>query len=567
MKKLFITILCIVMAFTAVACSAQQPTTAPEQEATGQVEQSPSDSQEAEAGAEETAVSEKNVALSEGWMFDSPFVTPLNPTVSPNGFSFAGYASNFYETLVTYEDGEFLPGLAESWEISPDGKTYTFKLKEGVKFSDGEDLTAEVIKLNLEALPVMLGDFNGAYGSTSINIENMEVVDDHTIAITLINPYYGTLQDLSVINPHGIMSPNAFGEDLMPSEATMTQTFGTGPYMYEGSFENNMYTFVRNPHYHGEAPEADTFTVSVIADPNTAVLALNSGEIDSLQRTMRLSYDAFSDFENNPAYTTVVSEGPEVSRYLALNTTKFPFDDKVVRNAVAMALDMETVAQSLYNGNVTVSDTIFPSNYAYCEGQPVSGNVFDVDAANALLEENGYVDSDGDGIREKDGQKLTLSMPYQQTSATEDNLMLIIADQLQAIGLEVLPQALPPLEWFGVAMANEFNMSPYQTYGFEYDPFTTVSNMRAEIMADPVARQVGASSEEINLMLNQLTSTVDPAEIERIYNEVFAYIYEEDILIPLFFQNSIAAYNNETIENIELSNSRMDVRVADIDLK
>ncbi len=565
MKKLIIAMLCIALAFTAVACGAPQETstTEPAEQTSAITEETPEEPIESEQPTEGI----KNVALSEGWAFDSPFVTPLNPTVSPSGFSFAGYSSNFYETLVTYVDGDFLPGLAESWEVSTDGKVYTFKLKQGVKFSDGEDLTAEVVKLNLEALPVMLGDFNGAYGSTSVNIENMEVIDEHTIAITLINPYYGTLQDLSVINPHGIMSPGAFGEDLMPSEATLTQTFGTGPYMYEGSFENNMYTFVRNPHYHGEAPEADTFTVSVIADPNTAVLALNSGEIDVLQRTMRLSYDAFADFGNNPAYTTVVSEGPEVSRYFALNATKFPFDNKVVRNAVSMAFDMETVAQSLYNGNVTISDTIFPSNYAYCDGQPVSGNTYDVEAANALLEANGYVDSDGDGIREKDGEKLTLSMPYMQSSATEDNLMLVIADQLKAIGLEVVPQALPALEWFSVAMTGEFNMSPYQTYGFEYDPFTTVSNMRAEIMADPVARQVGASSEEINALLNELTSTVDAAEIEKIYNEVFTYIYEEDILIPLFFQNSIAAYTNETVENISLSNSRMDVRVADIDLK
>ena len=104
----------------------------------------------------------------------------------------------------------------------------------------------------------------------------------------------------------GIVSPNAFNEDLTTKEELMTQTMGTGPYMYAGDGDGTSYTFVRNPNYWGEEPDVDEFTVKVIADPESAVLALQSGEVDLLAGTSRLSFAGFSELSSADGIGTPV---------------------------------------------------------------------------------------------------------------------------------------------------------------------------------------------------------------------------------------------------------------------
>ena len=127
-----------------------------------------------------------------------------------------------------------------------------------------------------------MGQSIAQYGKIGVLTESIEVIDDYTFALYLTTPYYGVLSDLAMCNPMGIVSPNAFNEDLTTKEELMTQTMGTGPYMYAGDGDGTSYTFVRNPNYWGEEPDVDEFTVKVIADPESAVLALQSGEVDLL---------------------------------------------------------------------------------------------------------------------------------------------------------------------------------------------------------------------------------------------------------------------------------------------
>lgn len=124
-----------------------------------------------------------------------------------------------------------------------DGLTYTFHLKEGVKFSDGADLNAEAVKTSLEAAFSNLGDYIASFGKIGTLTESIEVVDEHTVAIHLTTPYYGVLNDLAMCNPMGIVSPNAFNEDLTTKEELLTQTMGTGPYMYARGWRRNLLYF------------------------------------------------------------------------------------------------------------------------------------------------------------------------------------------------------------------------------------------------------------------------------------------------------------------------------------
>ena len=106
----------------------------------------------------------------ESWDFEGGFFSLQAPNVTNGTYGLYYFLTNFYETLVRYEDGEIVPGLAERWEVSSDGLTYTFYLKQGIKFSDGTDFNAEVVKINLDNIPGILAEFNGGWGLTSTRI-------------------------------------------------------------------------------------------------------------------------------------------------------------------------------------------------------------------------------------------------------------------------------------------------------------------------------------------------------------------------------------------------------------
>ena len=394
-----------------------------------------------------------------------------------------------YETLVNVENGKIVPGLAKSWEISADGLTYTFHLQEGVKFSDGSDLTAEVVKLNFDAIPVVMGQYNGSYGITGTLIDKTEALDEHTFVLHLTRPYYGALNDIAYIAPMGIMGSATYNEDMSLSEAVKTASFGTGPYMYAGDYDGKKYTFVRNPYYHGDAPDADSFTVSMITDGSATELALRSGEIDMLWGSHIVSFDAMSEFGKEGNFEAKMDEYIESVQYLAFNTTAAPFDDAVVRNAVAMAIDKESLCKTVYNGLVSPTNRILPTYYAYCDID-AEGKSYDLDEAKRLLDEAGYVDSDGDGVREKDGQSLSVTLPYVADNASTDNAMRFIADQLKALGITVNVSGMDMMTWFTTLMQGDWGLSFYHTYSPSYDPYTFMANMDADMQADPCAWQV-----------------------------------------------------------------------------
>lgn len=164
------------------------------------------------------------------------------------------WGHNFYDNLLKYENGEIKGALAESWEVSQDGKKYTFHLRKGVKFSDGSDFTANAVKVSFEQAIKNLGMYNGSYGRLSSLIASMDTSDDNTFVMELSQPYYGVLNDLTMCTPLAIVNPKAFEQD--PFEACKTATMGTGPYMYDSNDGEKIYRFVRNPYYWGDKPEA-----------------------------------------------------------------------------------------------------------------------------------------------------------------------------------------------------------------------------------------------------------------------------------------------------------------------
>lgn len=518
-KKILALVLAVVLCFALSACSQTQ-------------------------GNGTSKTEEKTITLAESWDFSAGMTPSLNASVSSNLGS-VYWGRNFYNTLVAYNDkGEIVGELANDWKISDDGKSYTFYLRQDIKFSDGTPLTAEAVKVSFEAAVYNLGDYNGSYGTFSALIETIEIVDDHTVTIHLIQPYYGALNDLTMSCPLAIVNPVAFGdaEDLTYGEPFKKASFGTGPYMYAGDFTNNTYTFVRNPYYWGEAPEVDVFKVKVIADNDAKLLALRNGEIDAIFGSARISFDGYNELSADKAFDTGMYERTSLTRYLGMNVTKAPFNDVLVRQAVAYAIDQSALETSVFNGLETAAETLFPKDKPHCD---VEQTIYatDLDKSKKLLEDAGWIDTNGDGVREKDGTSFEVDLNYATSLASIDNAALAIAGQLAQVGIKV--NVVPgDMMTYYAAMGTSPLLLAY-TYGGVFDPSTVLTNMNPAVSADPLSMQYAGFFEEG--ILDELNATANMERVQEIYDHVLKTIADQCLLVPLTRSHELGIWNSEAI--------------------
>ena len=315
---------------------------------------------------EKTDAEPVSITVTENWDFSVGFYPVITPMVSST-YGAGFWSRNFYNTLVSYDDNGKIQGeLAETWEISDDGKTYTFHLRDGVKFSDGTPLTSEAVKMTLEAVVTNLGPQNGAFGKLTTLFDKLETPDEKTFVMTLKTPYYAALDNLTMALPLGIVNPAAFEGGVEKAyENCVSATMGTGPYMFD-RVEGDTYTFIRNPYYWGEAPEVDEFKVKVIPDNAAKILALRNGEIDAILGSSRLSAEGYTEISQDAAFGHAMDDSTNQTRYLGMNLNKAPFNDPLVREAVSYAVNQQELETSVFDGLETAAETLFPNEKPNC---------------------------------------------------------------------------------------------------------------------------------------------------------------------------------------------------------
>lgn len=510
---------------------------------------------------EDAQPADTTITTVEMWSFEDGFYPAYSPDHSSHGFTY--YSRNFYDTLVVREGDEFLPSLAESWEISDDGMSYTFHLREGVLFSDGAELTAEAVKTSVEAAIQNMGAYIGSFGRIGTLLESIEAADELTVVFHLASPYYGALNDLAMSNPMAIVSPNAFNEDLTVKDELLNQTMGTGPYMCAGDGDGTYYTFVANPNYWGEAPDVTEFTVEVITDPEAAVLALRSGELDLIPGASRLSFAGYSELSEAEGFATMVDESVSNSRFIGFNTQAAPFDDLAVRQAVAQALDRETLSDTVFAGIETPSDALIDRSLIYCDVDTVTYD-YDLELAAAALEDAGWTDSDGDGIREKDGASLSVTLDYITDQGSLDNAVLIMEQTLEDIGFDVTLRGSDSVTWFTNIAMGDWDFTVHSTYGGYYYPYLTLTNMNPDTMGDPVLAQVAYFVDGGSELFAELDSTSDLDRVAEIYAEALNAAADNAVLVPLTYVHQYAAYNTGKIASFSFGSDQLFIEIANV---
>ena len=520
-------------------------------------------SQPSQTDTESQAV---HLNLAESWDFQY-FYTIITPEVSSSsGYDITYYLTSFYDTLFEYNtDGEVVGVLAEDWAMSEDGKTYTFQIKQGVKFSDGSDLTAEDVAKSILAVPVNLGQYNGSYGRLSTIIEDAVVVDEYTVELHLTQPYYNTLRELCLANPFGIVSSEQFNEDLTAKDTFRTATYGTGPYMYAGDNDGQTWNFGRNPNYWGEAPDVDSFSIKYIPDNDAKILAMQNGEVDFLSGIKNISAESFEQMEQTEGFQAQADEKSLQTYYVGYNLSDPIFGDQTVREAISSAVDKDAIVESIYGGLYDKAGTFFSRSLPYCDVEQTVYN-FDLDHANQILDEAGYTDTDGDGIREKDGVKLSASFMYQTGSASDDNLVVYICDQASKIGIELTPQSAQMMDWYAMVQSGEYGLTIFKTQGGYYDPASVVTNINPATSMDPILMQIGVSQPEIAALVDELDSSADEARIQEIYSTILTTMADQCLTTPLIYTRQLTVYS-DTVSSYTFPTDASFTSVQNIHLK
>ena len=520
-------------------------------------------SQPSQTDTESQAV---HLNLAESWDFQY-FYTIITPEVSSSsGYDITYYLTSFYDTLFEYNtDGEVVGVLAEDWAMRVDGKTYSFQIMQGVKFSDGSDLTAEDVAKSILAVPVNLGQYNGSYGRLSTIIEDAVVADEYTVELHLTQPYYNTLRELCLANPFGIVSSEQFNEDLTAKDTFRTATYGTGPYMYAGDNDGQIWNFVRNPNCWGEAPDVDSFSIKYIPDNDAKILAMQNGEVDFLSGIKNISAESFEQMEQTEGFQAQADEKSLQTYYVGYNLSDPIFGDQTVREAISSAVDKDAIVESIYGGLYDKADTFFSRSLPYCDVEQTIYN-FDLDHANQILDEAGYTDTDGDGIREKDGVKLSASFMYQTGSASDDNLVVYICDQASKIGIELTPQSAQMMDWYAMVQSGEYGLTIFKTQGGYYDPASVVTNINPATSMDPILMQIGVSQPEIAALVNELDSSADEARIQEIYSTILATMADQCLTTPLIYTRQLTVYS-DTVSSYTFPTDASFTSVQNIHLK
>ena len=406
---------------------------------------------------------------------------------------------NVWETLVKLEkDGSPTPLLAESWEVSDDGKTITFNLKEGVKFHDGSDMTADDVVYSLNK--------NAESGVSRASVAfaavtGVTAVDDYTVDVTLEGPSQTFIPRMA--DRAGIIVPENFFED----NDAATTVVGTGPYTFGEYRIDQDLTLNRNPDYWGELPYFETVVQRFIPDETAALNALLAGELDMVASVIGEGMDRVSTIGEDPNFTLTLIPGTEVS-YWALNTNVEAFQDIRVRQAIQYGHNRQAHIDAATAGTATPSCSMAvpsgaPWDTDYCPYD------YDPEKAKALLEEAGATD-------------LVLDFPFANV-AWHTVMAQIFQAEMAEIGITVELRSQDLATW----LDQTNTQGQYEV--FQITSGATLDQYRCEGGRQPFGHpdQTAFCDEEMDAMIDGLDSILDRDEWIAAQTELHEYVIDQ----------------------------------------
>ncbi|MDR2350157.1 MAG: nickel ABC transporter substrate-binding protein [Deltaproteobacteria bacterium] len=454
-----------------------------------------------------------------------------------------------YDPLVLYgEGGAMEPCLAVGWEISDDGLEYTFRLREGVLFSDGSPFNAHVAVKNFDA--IMANRKRHAWIELTNKIEKWEAEGELVFKITLNSPYSPTLNDLASFRPYRFLALSGFPDNGLTAEG-IKAPIGTGPWVFKETLPNEHDLFVRNELYWGPKPKVKNVLIKVIPDPLSRAVAMRTGIIDLIYGTGQIGFDAFDEFVKDPRFGHGISP-PLSNTIITLNTALFPTDDKAVRLALNYATDRDEIIRGIFLGYQEPAYFYCNPVFRYCDAN-LEPHPFDVDLAVKTLEEAGWLLPPGKKIREKDGKRLDIPFSFVSTDSNQRILAEVMQAQALKAGINLIPRGEEADTFLTHTREGNFNMVTKETWGAPLEPIGQLSGMRRPTGTDYHAQQGLSQKPRIDELISVMVSSADERERETLVKQIFAILHDEAVYIPIHGNSSVEVHGSGKLSGVSFA--------------
>jgi peptide/nickel transport system substrate-binding protein len=446
----------------------------------------------------------------------------LDPALVDDGES-SKIIVNIYESLLKYasDSTAVQPSLAESWTVSPDGLTYTFKLRQGVKFHDGTDFNADAVKFNIDRQIPPLVTADMSYGPFVFgSVKNVVVVDPMTVKINLTQKNSAFLANLAMSLAAPMVSPTALKAG---NNSVMEAPVGTGPYKFVKWNKGENVVLIRNDDYWGDKAIIKNVVFRIIPDNSARVLALNNGEVDMI------------DGIDATVVNTVESGGSKLFQapgmnvnYMAYNTTSALFKDAAARIGVSQAINVDELVTSLYQGYAEKATTILPTFVPGYDGT-VAQVSYDPTAAKAALAKAGITKI----------HMIAYTNPRPYNPATGASLATAIQGYLQKVGVECTIDTFDWTTYKEKVKAGDYDIMFYGWIGDNGDPDNFLN-----LLADKDPSMNTARWQDPTYIANIKKALAMPNGPERnaAYGAMEKYVAERAIWLPISHAKTLAAY-------------------------
>jgi peptide/nickel transport system substrate-binding protein len=472
--------------------------------------------------AAQGAAADRNARLTVGWA--EPIDT-LNPATT-GARNVGPLVMNIFDTL-TWLTPEFqvTPHLATSWTVSDDGKTYTFKLREGVVFHDGAPFDAEAVVANIAYITASDTQSKISIGLLG-SCTTARAVEKYTVEFSCSAPYAPLLPQLG--SPYlGIQSPRAiaqYGKDLG------LHPTGSGPFRFVSYQPNQSLVLARNDAYtwgppavrHAGPPNIAQITFQIVPNSQARVNAFQSGQTQMMQQTPGVYWTAFQRAGTYTAHPVPISG---MGIFSPINASKFPTDDVAVRRAIQHAIDKKGMIQLAEAGVFPVSHTPLQRGMLGYDPSLEDFYPYDPAKAEAILREAGWTKS-GE-FYEKNGRRLAFTINAISTVPSYPLLAQAMQGYLRRVGMDVSVQQLAVPAWLAANVAGEMSMAPLQYVGVDPDA------LQFWFLPDQYFNWSKFTDPKLTELIRAAQRETDRDRRVTLYHQAQRIIMEQAVMMPL----------------------------------
>lgn len=450
-----------------------------------------------------------------------------------------------YDPLLYYgKNLEYVPVLAESYKVSDDHMRITVRLRPNIFWHDGKPITADDVKFTMDKIqdPKVAALNKSGYFS---KLDRLEVVDDRTVVFHWKEPYAPSVYALTQLTP---MPKHVYDVPDFDKNPANRKPVGSGPYKFEEWRMSQYISVVRNEDYYGKKPYLDRVIFRVIEDDAVALNALKAGELDEM-RVSQIQWEKQTvDDDFTSKFNKLHYYIPSYN-YIGWNCRTEWFKDRRVRLAMTKLFDRESVNAKIYSGYAKmISGPFYINSWAY--DRSVKPHPFDPQDAKRLLREAGWVDSDGDGIRDKDGIKFEFEIVIHAGSITAKQFAELLQEELRKAGVSMKIRRLEGATFFEKVDEGRFDACML-AWQLDLDPdiFDTFHSSQVPPLG---LNHVFYSNARVDSLLELGRVTFEQDERAAIYHEIHRLMHLDQ---PYTFINTVPHKRpiNKRLKNIVLS--------------